>query len=299
MGEHAYHAAWLTSDAPLRATGSAFAIFPWWSFTKTVLAVAAMRLVEAGKLDLDAPLPGKPYTLRQLLTHRSGAPNYGKLDAYHEAVARGEDAWSRERLLEAVHADRLDFEPGTAWSYSNIGYLFARDAMEEAAGLPLAEALRALVLDPLGLDRVRLAATRADFAEVFWPHLRTFDPGWVYHGCLIGPPADAARLLHAVLYGELLSQASLDQMLRRFTPLGGALPGRPATERGYGMGFMVGRMGEAGRVIGHNGAGPGSVNAVCHFPDLETPVTVAVFTDGEDEGAAEHEALAIALREQG
>lgn len=299
MGERSFHSAWLTHDALVRVAGAAFALFPWWSFTKTVLAVAAMRLVEAGRLELDAPRPGKPYTLRQLLTHRAGVPNYGRLDAYHQAVARGEDAWSRERLLEAVDANRLDFAPGTAWSYSNVGYLFARDAVEEAAGLPLPEALRELVLDPLGLDQVRLATERADFAEVFWPHQRGYDPRWVYHGCLIGPPADAARLLHAVLNGELLSETSLAEMLGRSTPLGGALPGRPVTEQGYGLGFMIGRMGEAGRVIGHNGAGPGSVNAVCHFPDLRRPVTVAVFTGGEDEGAAEFQAKAIALSEQG
>ena len=298
MGERAFHSACIVDDAPVRAAGEAFALFPWWSFTKTVLAVAAMRLVEAGRLDLDAPRPGEPYTLRQLLTHRAGVPNYGGLDAYHEAVARGEDAWSRERLLRAVDAGRLDFPPGTAWSYSNVGYLFVRDAVEEVAGLPLGEALRELVLEPLGLDRVRLATERADFAEVFWPHLRAYDPRWVYHGCLIGSPADAARLLHAVLNGALLSESSLAAMIGRFTPLGGALPGRPVTEQGYGMGFMIGRFGEAGRVIGHNGAGPGSVNVVCCFPDLPRPVTVAVFTDGEDEGAAECEAKAIALGEQ-
>jgi CubicO group peptidase (beta-lactamase class C family) len=299
MEGRSVHAAWLVGDAPVRVAGAAFAVLPWWSFTKTVLAAAAMRLVEGGQLELDAPRPGKPYTLRQLLTHRAGVPNYGGLDAYHEAVARGEDAWSRKRLLEAVHADRLDFAPGTAWAYSNVGYLFVRDAVEEAAGLPLGKALRELVLDPLGLGAVRLASERADFAGVFWPHLRTYDPGWVYHGCLIGPPADAARLLHAILDGQLLSEASLAEMVGRFTRVGGALAGRPVTEQGYGMGLMIGRMGEAGRVIGHNGAGPGAVNAVCHFPDLPRPVTVAVFTDGEDEGAVEYEAKAIALREQG
>jgi CubicO group peptidase (beta-lactamase class C family) len=299
MGERAFHSAWITDDAPMGVAGEAFALFPWWSFTKTVIAVAAMRLVEAGRLKLDEPRPGKPFTLRQLLTHRAGVPNYGKLAAYHEAVARGEDAWPRERLLEAVDADRFDFLPGTAWAYSNVGYLYARDAVEEAAGLPLGRALREWVLDPLGLDQVRLATERADFSDVFWPGLRAYDPRWVYHGVLVGPPADAARLLHAVLHGRLLSEASLSQMLDRYTPLGGALPGRPVTQQGYGMGFMIGRMGEAGRVIGHNGAGPGSVNAVCHFPDLPKPITVAVFTDGEDEGAAEIEALAIAMREQG
>jgi CubicO group peptidase (beta-lactamase class C family) len=299
MGTRSFLSAWLVDDGPPRTAGDASAIVPWWSFTKTVLAIAAMRLVEAGRLELDTPRPDKPYTLRQLLTHRAGVPNYGRLDAYHEAVARREDAWSRERLLRAVHADRLDFEPGTAWAYSNIGYLFVRDAIEEAAGQPLAEALQTLVIGPLGLDSVRLATDRSDFAEVFWPEQRTYDPRWVYHGCLIGPPVDAARLLHAVLGGELLSRDSLTAMLDRFTALGGALPGRPVTEQRYGMGFMVGRMGEAGRVFGHGGGGPGSVNTVCHFPDLARPVTVAVFTDGEDEGAAEFEALAIAQREQG
>ena len=203
MGERSFHSAWLTGEAQVRVEGAAFALFPWWSFTKTVLAVAAMRLVEAGKLELDALRPGKPYSLRQLLTHRAGVPNYGKLDAYHEAVARGEDAWSRERLLAAVDADHLDFAPGTAWSYSNVGYLFVRDAVEEAAGLPLADALREWVIAPLGLGSVRLAVERADFAEVFWPALRTYDPRWCYHGCLIGTPADAARLLHAVLSGAI------------------------------------------------------------------------------------------------
>ena len=85
-----------------------------------------------GTLELDAPRPHKRYTLRQLLLHRAGVPNYGGLEAYHEAVSRGEDAWPRERLFEAVNAERLDFEPGTRWNYSNVGYLFVRDAIEEA-----------------------------------------------------------------------------------------------------------------------------------------------------------------------
>ncbi len=85
-----YHSAWLTDDAPVRVAGAAFAPFPWWSFTKTVLAVAAMRLVEAGKLQLDTPRPHKPYTLRQLLTHRAG-PSPSRATAWASASA----AWAR------------------------------------------------------------------------------------------------------------------------------------------------------------------------------------------------------------
>jgi CubicO group peptidase (beta-lactamase class C family) len=289
-----FHSAWIAADGAVSTSGAAEAIFPWWSFTKTVLAVAAMRLVEQGRLDLDALRPGKPFTLRQLLSHRAGVPNYGRLAAYHEAVARGDDAWSRERLLEAVGADALDFEPGAGWRYSNVGYMFAGDAIAEAAGLDLGEALQTLVIRPLGLASPRLAMTRTDMAKVFWPHLRTYDPRWVYHGLLIGTPVDAARLARAVACGGFLSTASLAQMRDRFTPLGGALPGRPVTEQAYGLGLMVGRLGDAGRAIGHNGSGPGSVNVVAHFPEVAQPVTVAVFTDGEDEGAAEYEAVRIA-----
>ena len=297
MQSDRFHAAWISADGSVSTSGAAEAIFPWWSFTKTVLAIAALRLVEQGRLDLDAPRPGKPYSLRQLLNHRAGVPNYGRLAAYHEAVARGEDAWSRERLLRAVDADALEFPPGNGWAYSNVGYLFAREAVEEAAGLPLGEALRDLVIRPLGLPSPRLAATRADMAEVYWPHLRTYDPGWVYHGLLIGTPVDAARLLRAVLIDGFLSLESLSQMRDRFSRLGGALPGRAVTEQAYGLGLMVGRLGDAGRAWGHTGAGPGSVNVLSHFPDVERPVTVAVFTDGEDEGPAEFEAARIARGE--
>jgi CubicO group peptidase (beta-lactamase class C family) len=291
---HAFHSAWIGNDGKVRTHGAAEAMFPWWSFTKTVIAVAALKLAEQGRLDLDAPRPDKSYTLRQLLTHRAGVPNYGRLAAYHEAVARGDDAWSRDQLLAAVAADRLDFEPGQGWAYSNIGYMFAADGVAEAAGLPLGEALHDLVIRPLGLKSPRVAQTRADMADVFWPHLRTYDPRWVYHGLLIGTPIDASRLLHAVLLDGFLSPDSLSQMRDHFTRFEGALPGRPVTEPAYGLGLMVGRLGEAGRAWGHNGSGPGSVNIVAHFPDVAKPVTVAVFTDGEDEGAAEYEAVRIA-----
>src|SRR5579884_4019976 len=119
MRTAAFHSAWVVDDeVAATSRGAILGLFPWWSFTKTVLAAAALRLVEAGKLELDAPRPHKPYTLRQLLLHRAGVSNYGALKAYHEAVARGEDAWPRARLLEAAAADELEFEPGARWNYS-------------------------------------------------------------------------------------------------------------------------------------------------------------------------------------
>ncbi len=62
---------------------------------------------------------------------------------------------------------------------------------------------------------------------------------------------------------------------------------------GYGLGLMRGTMKMVGTAIGHSGAGPFSVNAVYHFPDRPDPATIAVFTNGTDEGVAENEILRL------
>ncbi|WP_353646218.1 serine hydrolase domain-containing protein [Mesorhizobium sp. WSM2239] len=295
MDESSFHSAWITADGAVNSTGSVSSAFPWWSFTKTVMAICALRLFEDGQLDLDAQLRDKPYTLRQLLQHRSGLPDYGPLKTYHEAVARNDTPWSRDRLLDAVGGDQLVFPPGSGWAYSNVGYMLVRETIEEITGRDLATTLRDMVFAPLPVPSVRLAATPADFSEVFWPDLRTYDPRWVYPGCLIGTPVDAAMVLHALLRGWILKPATLRSMLNRHD-LGDAVPGRPWTACGYGLGLMSGLMGEAARAIGHSGAGPHSVNAVYHFPDLAVPITVATFTSGDTDGPAEAEAMSIALR---
>ena len=92
---------------------------PWWSLTKTALAAGALTLVADGRLALDAPLLPKPYTLRQLLQHTAGVPNYGDLVEYHEAV----ELFTYERLALVrpgdedgpVFASRLLLTLATRW----------------------------------------------------------------------------------------------------------------------------------------------------------------------------------------
>ena len=130
---------------------------PWWSFTKTALATAALQLVGRGHFRLDDWINSRPFTLRQLLQHRAGVPNYGGLASYHEAVRLGEKPWEIGQLLDRVAVDRLDFDPGHGWRYSNVGYLFVRQLIEEAVGREIGSALRYLVFDDLGLESVRMA----------------------------------------------------------------------------------------------------------------------------------------------
>jgi D-alanyl-D-alanine carboxypeptidase len=270
---------------------------PWWSFTKTALAAAALQLVKRGDLDLDGGIENGPYTLRQLLQHRAGVPNYGALSSYHDAVLRGEKPWEGAQMLKRAAADRLDFQPGHGWNYSNIGYYFVRQKIEQVTAQDIGSALRRLVFDPLGLSSVRIVSTPEDLAETAWRNPSGYDPGWVYHGLLAGMPADAARFLHDLISGHLLPPDLLAEAIIPH-PVGGPWPDRPWINGGYGLGLMIVET-SAATAIGHSGAGPGSVAAVYHFCNRAPPCTVAVFAQGEDKpsdiGFAEQEAVRLAL----
>lgn len=287
------HSFWISTDGNEGAHGDASLLFPYWSFTKTVIAICALKLQERGLVDLDERLDDQRFTLRQLLNHTSGLPDYSALSDYHRAVAADEDPWPRHKLLAAALGKGPLFEPGQGWSYSNIGYMLARERIEAASGLSFATLIGDIVCRPLGLSSVELATTREQFRRVHWRGGATYHPGWVYHGCLIGTAEDAARLLHGLIDGRLLNATTLDGMKKRI-PLGGALEGRPWTNCGYGLGLMMGRMGPIGAALGHSGGGPFCTNAVYHFPDRVHPVTVASFSEGQTEGRAEFEATAIA-----
>ena len=130
---------------------------PWWSFTKTVLATATLRLVEDGLLELDDRLPGEAFSTRQLLRHEAGLPDYGGIARYHVDVAAGKRPWPVDRLLNAVDVRRLRYDPGAGWAYSNIGYLKIAQLIERTSGLKLASALQSLVFEPARLQSARLA----------------------------------------------------------------------------------------------------------------------------------------------
>lgn len=233
---------------------------PWWSFTKTVLAVAALRLVERGDLMLDAPVSGEACSLAQLLRHEAGLPDYGGLTRYHEDVAAGRPPWPVERLMAAVEADRPRYALGEGWGYSNIGYLKVARLVEAASGRNLARALADLVFEPAGVSSARLAARPEDLAGVRMGRAAGYHPGWVYHGLVTGTAADAGRLLRALLTGALLRPETLTRMTE-----GRALPEHRSAlypDPAYGLGLMQWASDPWAHPIGHTGGGPGSDIAV-------------------------------------
>jgi len=268
------------------------AIYPWWSFTKTVQAAAVFKLAEQGKLDLDAPLEGKSYTLRQCLSHRSGLTDYGGLAEYHAAVARGDQPWPFEEILKRTRADTLLFAPGQRWSYSNIGYTFVRQAIERATDSELRSALHATIFAPLGVH-ASLTRRRSDMQRCAFTNVRNYDPNWVYHGLILGTAMDATRLLHRLFTTNYLSQASRDAMMDALPVSPQQSAGRPFKNPMMATGLMFDPDGPLGPWFGHTGGGPGSGSAIYHFP--ERNLTAAAFSDEtEDSGAIERLVLELA-----
>jgi CubicO group peptidase (beta-lactamase class C family) len=285
-----FHA--VVQDGAITADHHGTADVPWWSFTKTVIAAAALALVRDGRLVLDAPVRGQAYTLRHLLQHRAGLTDYGALRDYHDAVGRNDDAWPPAEMLERARADQLRYTPGEGWAYSNIGYLRVRQLVEETTGATLGAALAQLVLRPLKIEGARLAATRDDLAGVQMGEAQGYDPRWVYHGLMVGPLRDAASLLHRLMTGELLPPELLSSMLIGH-PLGGPIADRPWVAPRYGLGLMTGAVTGGAVLAGHTGAGPGSVVAVYHALGSTPARTAAAFTLGSDQGVVEDRCAAF------
>ena len=142
-------------------------IFRIYSMTKAVVSVAAMRLVEQGKLKLDVPastyipsiakmkfngeIPNREMTLRDLLSHSSGLPNNVSTDRDLRAAGHPSLAESNlEEIMGRLESVPLKYEPGQGWYYSFAADVVGR-LVEIGSGLQLDKALRDLIFDPLGM----------------------------------------------------------------------------------------------------------------------------------------------------
>jgi CubicO group peptidase (beta-lactamase class C family) len=266
------------ADSGLLASGGAVPV-PWWSFTKALLATAVLRLVDAGRLPIDAPLPGEPFSIRQLLQHTSGLGDYGELAEYHEAVVRGDTPWSVDEMLTRAGASRLRYPTGGGWRYSNIGYLKLRQRIEQVTGLDLGAALAEIIFKPTGMKFARVATKSADLADVSMGATHGYDPRWVYHGLVVGPLDEATLFLQRLLQGTLLSRELMAEMQAGYD-----LPefaSATASAPSYGLGLMLGEATPGLRVGGHAGGGPGSSLAVFGCERPEGIVVAAVWRPDE------------------
>ena len=135
-------------------------VFQSGSISKQLAATVAMLLVEDGKIVLDEPvkkyLPDTPrawdnITVRHLLTHTSGIPEY----EFGKDFEMRKDYTDDERL-RIVYEMKLEFSPGSRWNYSDTGYMVLGILLSRAGGEFYGDILRRRVFEPLGMKTARI-----------------------------------------------------------------------------------------------------------------------------------------------
>jgi CubicO group peptidase (beta-lactamase class C family) len=127
------------------------------STSKQFTALLIMQLVNEGKLSVDDSagkfLPGfrnGRVTIRQLLTHRSGIPNYTDNQETLENIMQ--HRYTPDELVYRFCGDSLEFEPGTGFNYTNSGFVVLADIIEKVTGKKYAQVLAERIFVPLGMS---------------------------------------------------------------------------------------------------------------------------------------------------
>jgi CubicO group peptidase (beta-lactamase class C family) len=143
-------------------------IFQSGSVGKQFSAAAVMLQVEDGRLSVDdpiakfidcAPAAWRGITVRHLLTHTSGIPDYTEDASGGSGLVTGVDFrrdYTEQELVSIACNLPLDFAPGTRWSYSNTGYLLLGAIVRRASGEFYGDVLARRVFAPLGMKTARV-----------------------------------------------------------------------------------------------------------------------------------------------
>lgn len=262
------------------------------SMTKMFTAVAVMQLAERGRVSLDDPVaryvPGvldsagaRAIRIRHLLTHTSGLGDYltPRLRRRAPALRTVDDR------IAAIRADSgpTYFEPGTAWMYSNVGYVLLGKVVEAASGEEYADYVRRHVFAPAGMERsafVDLDTVTTGVASGIATgyDAEATDGGWAMRRVVDAPRTrsgpdgnsvttahDMMRFARALREHRLLGPASTRLVLTPKPELGA-----PA----WGYGFAVDTL---RRMVGHGGGAPGVETEFDMFP--ETGYTAVVLAN--------------------
>jgi CubicO group peptidase (beta-lactamase class C family) len=265
------------ANVELRVPVTDSTVFEIGSISKQFVAAAAMLQVEDGLLDLDEPihhrLPDLPsewlgVTMRHLLTHTSGIPDYEEIMTYDVYGFR----LTPEEVIRAAHSRPMDFESGQGWYYSNTGYFLASMIVERVDGRPLGEVLETRIFGPLGMGQTRLADPEDIIphrASGYWVNKvgelinrrPTETSSTLGAGGILSSAYDLAKWDEALYGDELLSAESKATMWTSTV-----LPNGEDT--GYAFGWVV-RPYQDHTTQRHGGQVAGFVANFHRFPDQE------------------------------
>ena len=263
-------------------------VFRVGSISKSLTSAALGKLVQEGKLDLDAPVqryvptfPLKPWpiTTRQVAGHLAGIRHYnpGEFESarHYSTVAEG---------LTIFQDDSLLFEPGTKYSYSSYGWNLISAVIEGASGQEFLPYVEKNVFQAAGMS-----STVPEFADSIVPwrahnYVRGPDGGPVLNaqyvdnsykwagGGFMSTTGDLLRFGEAMRTGTLLKPETVQLLWTSQKTADGK-------ETGYGMGWGSGKDAQGHRWVGHTGGSMGATSNLRVYPDDGLVVVLLVNSD--------------------
>lgn len=234
--------------------GTQFAIA---SGTKGLTAVAVMRLIEDGVLELsttarsvlgrDLPLVRDDVTVERLLSHRSGIGDYLDENAGYDTgdyvlTVPAQELATTEQYLAVLGGHETRFWPGERFAYNNSGFVVLALIAERTSGVPFHELVRRRVCEPAGMHDTAflrsdelppraalgyVAIGTATRTNVFHLPVRGSGDGGIY-----STVADVRSFWRALFAGDLVSQHWVPELTRPRSDV-------PGASRRYGMGFWL------------------------------------------------------------
>jgi len=265
-------------------------MFESGSLGKQFTAAGIMTLVEQGVLALDAsvrtylpdaPDTWQPITLRHLLSHTSGIPDYTG-----DAMDYRRD-YTDTDLEKMAFGLALEFPAGARWSYSNTGYVMLGVIIDKVTGHPYWELLRERIFAPAGMPTARILseadivphrASGYELVDGEWKNQEWVSPSLntTADGSLLFSLRDLIAWVRVVRERRILSNTSWDQMLTPVT----LASGRPYP---YGFGWDVETF-KGQRLIGHGGAWQGFKTQLTRYEGSDVTVMILANSDSAEPG---------------
>lgn len=282
-----------TANLELNSPVSEKTAFAIYSITKTFTGVATMMLVEEGKISLedkiskhlaDLPAAWQNVTIRQLLNHTSGIPNWRD---YSAQIGSMESSYTKAEVLKPLKDLPLVFPSGENWAYCETNFFLLGMLIEKISGKTYEQFLRERIFAPLEMrdtrmdSAVEIIANRADGYE--WKN-NTYQNAVWYNPTLTFSTAglvsnvlDLAKWDAALYTEKLLKKRTLDQMWTNARLNNGTVV--PDYGLAFGMSPFRGH-----KRVGHVGGAEGFATAISRF--IDDKVTVIVLSNAGQEGFA-------------
>jgi D-alanyl-D-alanine carboxypeptidase len=269
------------------------------STVKMFTATVILKLQEEGKLKLDDKISkylsgdnidkienADKATIRQLLQHSSGIYNYIQSLKFQTASLNDLlKEWKANDLLQYAYNEKAYFVPGDDLRYSNSGYILLGLLIEKIAGKPLYQVFDEKIFLPIGLGSTSFAGKNPvpngiarGYIDIY-SNLQviesTYYSGWDYFtadGGLISNSYDLSVFFRALMYGKIISQVSLNEMLTWKKP---KVIDQDFFPISYGLGIFKIETPQ-GIAYMHSGDAIGYYANMIYFPSDSTTIIYAV-----------------------